>query len=595
MIKLSIFFCRRSNMEDKHLLLMVFLGILALYLGNRIINGSGHSYRERIISLATPDQDLVSHSKEFNVPEVIKVTEDVYVAIGYALANSILLEGPTGLVVVDVTESTEAASKILAAFRNISDKPIQAIVYTHNHADHTIGASSFIEDPKNLPDIWAHKKMLPEMQRSFSTISGATYTRAMRQFGVLLPEAINAGIGLRLKYGASDGSLGVVVPNKVVSKAITDVTLAGIPVQIIHIPGETDDQIGVWIADRKIFLCADDIYRAFPNLYAIRGTPSRDLMQWVNSLDIMIELGPEYLIPSHTRPLQGKRYIRETLTAYRDAIQYVHDQTVRYINKGLTKEEIVELVKLPPHLAAHPYLREFYGTVAWSVKGVFTSYVGWFSGDAVELAPLTPKTKAEKMVRLIGVNKLMDAAKTAYKEKDYQWALELSSHVLHTNKDNTEARDIKIDSLSSLGAMQTSANGRNYYLTAAFEEASEINMKNQKNKLRIGAIKSVPVTPIIHALSVRFKPEDCSSMSEQLYFEFTDTNTHVVVTIRNSIAIVTDSPSSTYDVKVSLTETVFKEIISSRTRALTAYGGGELVVEGGLMKFRNIMGCFDSD
>ncbi|XP_021366206.1 alkyl/aryl-sulfatase BDS1-like isoform X2 [Mizuhopecten yessoensis] len=483
----------------------------------------------------------------------------------------------------------------MTAFRNISDKPIKAIVYTHNHADHIIGASSFIEDKNNPPDIWAHERIIKEMKRSFSTVNGATFTRAMRQFGVLLPESVNAGIGIKLKYGDPANNFGLVYPNKFVSKAVTDVTMAGIPVQIIHIPGETDDQIGVWIADRKIFLCADDVYRAFPNLYAIRGTPSRDLMQWVNSLDIMIELGPEYLIPSHTRPLQGKRYIKETLTAYRDAIQYIHDQTVRYINQGLTKEEIVDLVKLPPQLAAHPFLREFYGTVAWSVKGVFTSYIGWFSGDAVDLAPLTPKVKAEKMVRLVGANKLMDAAKAAYKEKDYQWALELSSHVLRANIDNTEARDIKIDALSSLGAKQISANGRNYYLTSAFEEASEINIKEKKIKIRENAIKVIPVAQIFNALPVRFKPEECSSMSEQLYFEFTDIDQHVVITIRNSIAIVTESPSSTYDVKVSLTETVFKEIISSRTRALTAYGIGELVVEGGLMKFRNIMGCFERD
>lgn len=369
----------------------------------------------------------------------------------------------------------------------------------------------------------------------------------------------------------------------------------GIPVQIIHIPGETDDQIGVWIPDRKIFLCADDIYRAFPNLYAIRGTPSRDLMQWVTSLDKMIDLGPEYLIPSHTRPLQGKRYIKETLTAYRDAIQFIHDQTVRYINKGYTKEEIVELVTLPPQLAAHPYLRQFYGTVAWSVKGVFTSYMGWFSGNPVDLDSPPPKTKADKMVRLVGARKLVDAAKSAYSNKDYQWALELSSYVLLVDKDNTEARDIKIDSLSSLGASQISANGRNYYLTSAFEEASELNVEEEGIQFRKKAVKNLPVSQIIYALPVRFKPEECSAMSEQLYFEFTDTKKHVVITIRNSVAIVTESPSSTYDVKVTMTESVFKEIISSRIRGLTAYGVGELVVEGGLMKFRNIMGCFERD
>lgn len=64
----------------------------------------------------------------------------MYVAVGFALANSIMLEGPDGLVIVDVTESVQSAKQILEAFRNVTDKPIKALIYTHNHADHTYGA-----------------------------------------------------------------------------------------------------------------------------------------------------------------------------------------------------------------------------------------------------------------------------------------------------------------------------------------------------------------------------------------------------------------------------------------------------------------------
>jgi alkyl sulfatase BDS1-like metallo-beta-lactamase superfamily hydrolase len=84
---------------------------------------------------------------------------------------------------------------------------------------------------------------------------------------------------------------------------------------ILHIPGETDDQIGVWIPESRTLLCADDIYKAFPNLYAIRGTPSRDLMQWVDSLDLMLSYEADFLVPSHTRPIIGRENIKQNVSS----------------------------------------------------------------------------------------------------------------------------------------------------------------------------------------------------------------------------------------------------------------------------------------
>lgn len=362
---------------------------------------------------------------------------------------------------------------------------------------------------------------------------------------------------------------------------------------ILHIPGETTDQIGVWIPDKEVLLCADDVYRSFPNLYAIRGTPSRDLMHWVNSLDLMLSYKAEYLVPSHTRPLTGKQYIQDTLTIYRDAIQFIHDQTVRYINQGLTSEEIVRLVKLPKHIAAHPFLREYYGTTAWSVKGVFTSYLGWFSGNPIDLQPLTLKEKSERMLKLVGADKLLETAKTAYKEKDYQWALELSSYVLSMKPDSIDAKDIKIDALTSLGAQQTSACGRNYYLTSAFEEAAEIKI-GQPDRNRKDGIKLLPVRQLFLAFPARFKAEECGNVNSSILFEFSDSQEIVKLTIRNSVAIITfHEIRQPCDVLISLTTDLFRELLSSRMRAITAYGSGELTIEGGVMKFRNLMNCFE--
>lgn len=361
---------------------------------------------------------------------------------------------------------------------------------------------------------------------------------------------------------------------------------------IIHIPGETDDQIGVWIPESRTLLCADDIYKAFPNLYAIRGTPSRDLMQWVDSLDLMLSYEADFLVPSHTRPIIGRENIKQILTVYRDAIQFIHDQTVRYINQGFTADEIVDKVKLPKNLATHPYLKEYYGTVAWSVKGVFTSYLGWFSGNPIDLQPLTLKNKSKRMMKLIGADKMLDAAKTAFKDKDYQWALELSTHILNCNPDNYDAREIKIDALTLLGSRQISACGRNYFLTAAFEEASEITIKDSQHNREMGA-KQLPIRQLFLAMPSKFKPEDCGEVNSTMLFSFSDSGENVKLTIRNSVTIISFHDKDTsYDVKISLTEIVFRELVVSQIRAITAYGSGEIVIDGGIMKFRNLMNCF---
>ena len=142
----------------------------------------------------------------------------------------------------------------------------------------------------------------------------------------------------------------------------------------------------------------------------------------MNAIDLMRQLKPNIMVPQHTRPIAGETVIMDTLTAYRDAIQFVRDQTIRYMNKGicvisavivririiisshqnfylmyhfylkgLLPDEITQVVKLPPHLKEHPFLQEFYGTVEWSSKAIFNQYMGWFSGSATELHPLPPK------------------------------------------------------------------------------------------------------------------------------------------------------------------------------------------------------------
>ena len=193
----------------------------------------------------------------------------------------------------------------------------------------------------------------------------------------------------------------------------------------------------------------------------------RDTLQWVAALDLMLKLEAERLVPQHTRPLEGADTIREVLTAYRDAIQFVHDQTVRFMNKGLTGRQIAEVVRLPPHLRDHPYLAEHYGTVEWSVRAVFNGYIGWFSSRPGDLHPLPVREEARLMVDLAGGRqRLEEKIREAVSGGLWQWGLQLCDMILDSEGSlGEELATLRSRCLVELAGREVSAPGMNWYLT----------------------------------------------------------------------------------------------------------------------------------
>jgi len=415
----------------------------------------------------TNEEKLIAHMDEFR-PEVIKVTDGVWVAVGYALANSILIEGTDGVIIVDTTESKTAARAIKAEFDKLTTKPVKAIVYTHNHYDHINGSEVFAGDAK--PEVYAQELLEKFVVQSNAEVRAAMQPRNLRQFGALLPDDArpNSGIGPKLVLDGG-GALSYLKPTKTFGETL-NFSAAGLDIELFHAPGETDDQLNVWIPSKKVLCIGDNYYLAFPNLYAIRGTPYRDVRKWRDSVGLAASKNAEFLVPSHSRPLSGAAHIKEVLTNYRDAIDSVYTQTIAGMNKGLTPDDLVETVKLPENLAAKPYLQQFYGTVPWAVRSIFSGMLGWFDGNATHLFPLSPKDRAEKIAALAGgkdalAQKLRDASKMS----DYQWTAELADHVLALDPASAEAKSIKAQALIAIGRQQISANARNYFMTSAMQ------------------------------------------------------------------------------------------------------------------------------
>ena len=414
---------------------------------------------------------LEAHSFEFR-KEIIEVAEGIHVGVGYDGSNASMVVGDDGVIIIDALRAVGAADELAPLFRGISSKPVMAIIYTHGHPDHTGGASVFAGD--DAPDVYARANFSPE-HLSGSPVNRMAGVRGIRQFGRDIPddEILNRGVGPG-KTPTRGVSAGFLQPNRTFAGKELETTIAGMRLQLVAAPGETDDQLYVWLPDRKVLFCGDNCYNAFPNLYAIRGQ-YRDIKEWGESVAEMSRLGAHILVPGHTRPTMDPVLTQEKLENYSAAILSVYEQTIAGINRGMTPDQLAHAVQLPPGLAEKSYLKEFYGAVPWAVRSIFAGHLGWFDGNPASLFPLHPNEEADRFAELAGgMDKLVEHIQGAVDRRDYQWACQLADKVMVAGSTfAAEAKRLKIAALRGLSQQQINAPAMNYYLSCAIEMEAE--------------------------------------------------------------------------------------------------------------------------
>jgi len=376
-----------------------------------------------------PNQALLNHNETQFKKSVVQLCPGVWTAVGYAASTQHMIEGDNSITIVDTSESTGAAENVLAEFRKLSDKPVERIIYTHSHRDHISGATVFAEG-RDIPIIASSSFTSDLVGQDENTIHPfkALNRRTQAQFGFGLTPAqrisLGCGPGERPMKGMGAGHI---PPNKLIEDNHS-IDLDGVQVQLIMAPGETSDHMVVWLPEQKVLIPGDNWYHAFPNLYAIRGTPYRDFAAWADSLNLLDNLGAEVLAPGHTMPVFGADKVHEVLSTTRAAIIHVMQHTADGMNAGLSMDDIAASVTLPEELAAKPWLGEFYGKASWSARAFATGTLGWYDGNPTHLGTLSSKARATHMAELAGgADALKRAAETT---DDLQWRLELCDHLL---------------------------------------------------------------------------------------------------------------------------------------------------------------------
>ena len=529
-----------------------------------------------VIEKTSEVEKLFKHSEEFT-QAIYSYENGIHAAVGYGIANSYLIEGNGLNIIIDATDSTFQAEKVYTEFNTINSNPIAAIIYTHNHGDHTLGAKYFVDQQDETPLVIAHDSTAKSVEKIFGILNPIISLRSSRMFGTALPEeeVVNVGIGPYLSVGKS--APGYVKPNVTFDNELK-LNIAGIAFEFFHAPGETDDQIFVWLPEYKALFPGDNIYKTFPNLYTIRGTSHRDVNAWINSLDMMLALEPKHIFPSHTLPFSGESAL-DTLTIYRDGIQFIHDQTIRLMNQGMHPEEIIENIDLPEAVASSPYLQEFYGTVRWSVKSIFNGYLGWFSGNIAELDPTPAFKKAKFISQMVGgPDALFAELEKAIIDEEMQWALELSDLLLAMDHRTSEVTRYRAKAALYIGTMASNPNKRNYFLS----EAQRLLGNQQSVNIippEASMLEQIPMDMFFDVLRVNLNPEKVDpSEIITVCFEFSSGLT-IAMILRNQIAQITSRLPMDCTINIKTDEQILKQVLAGIKNPIVEIANGNLTVD----------------
>ncbi|HKQ07817.1 MAG TPA: MBL fold metallo-hydrolase [Blastocatellia bacterium] len=315
-----------------------------------------------------------------NGDRAIKVNDSIYLVQGFG--NTFLVTTPEGNVVIDTSNATHARThkKLLEA---INSGPIKYIILTHGHQDHTGGIPLWKQPGTQIIAQRNHVEFVnyqKRLERFFALRNSA-------QFGFPEPQV-----------GAWPGNYAAKIEPTILFDDKYEFTLGGLTFVILHTPGETPDHLSVWVPQLKAAFTGDNYYASFPNIYTLRGTPPRLALDYVNSLDRVLALKPDLVLPSHGPPIVGGQEVARRLKQMRDAILYVHDETVKGMNAGKDVFTLMREIKLPPELA----LGESYGKVSWSVRGIYEGYAGWFDLNTATMYEQPASAVYADVVRLAG-------------------------------------------------------------------------------------------------------------------------------------------------------------------------------------------------
>ncbi len=386
--------------------------------------------------------------------QATKITDNIFQAVGWS--NTFLVKTAAGNVIIDTSIAFNSAlhKRLLEAE---SKAAIKYIILTHGHGDHTGGVQAWKQSETKIIAQKNHVEFLHYQAR----LNGFFAERNSAQFSINTP-----------KPTSWPGNYGAKIEPNILFDEKYEFELGGVKFEILSTPGETPDHLTVWLPQSKIAFIGDNYYDSFPNIYTLRGTEPRWALDYVNSINKVLALKPEIVLPSHGNAIRGNAEITRLLTRYRDAILYVHDETVKGMNAGKDVWTLMNEIKLPTALD----IGESYGKLSWSVRGIYEGYVGYFDLNPATMYEIPASAIYPDLMKLAGgADGIIKLANEKIQAEKFVEALHLCEVVLKTDPTQKSALAAKLKSLEALRERCRNSNERGWL---------DSNIKTVQEKLK---------------------------------------------------------------------------------------------------------------
>ncbi|WP_405780931.1 alkyl/aryl-sulfatase [Streptomyces sp. NBC_00859] len=534
-----------------------------------------------------------------------EVVPGIYQVRGLDLSNITFVEGERGVIVVDPLISKEVAAAALGLYReHRGERPVTAVIYSHSHVDHFGGVRGVVDAAdvaSGAVPVLAPAGFMEHAVSENVFTGPAMSRRSSYMYGAALPKGPAGQIGCGLGMTTSLGSVGLIAPTLGITRTGQEETVDGVRMVFQLTPGtEAPSEMNFHFPDLRTLCVAENACHTLHNVLTLRGALVRDPSAWARYLTETLRLFAgdfDTVFASHHWPTWGQERAVRFLEEQRDTYAYLHDQSVRLINAGLTGAEIAEELRFPEALDRAWHARGYYGTLSHNAKAVYQRYMGWFDGNPAHLWPHPPVEAAGRYVEFMGgADAVLAKARKSFEDGDLRWVAEVVNHVLFADPANAEARSLQADTFELLGRASESGPWRNFYLMGAAELRGGIIATPTRSAPDV--LAALTAEQVFQSMAVRINgPRAAAAGRLVLRWEFTDTGEAWTLLLSNGAltAMAGDAPRGERpQAGLRLARTTLNAVLGRLTTFADEITAGTVAIDGDAMALAEFSSLLDA-
>ncbi|QDP83361.1 MBL fold metallo-hydrolase [Nocardia otitidiscaviarum] len=535
-----------------------------------------------------------------------EVTPGFYQIRGLDLSNMTLIEGDTGVIVIDPLISTETARAGLDLYRaNRGDKPVVGVIYTHSHVDHfggVMGVTTIDDVRSGRVPVLAPQGFMDHAVSENIYAGTAMARRSAYMYGAALPRNDRGQVGAGLGMTTSTGTVSLIAPTRDITATGQEEVIDGVRIVFQMTPGtEAPSEMNFYFPDHRALCMAENATHTLHNILTLRGALVRDAHVWSRYLTEAINLfadKSDVAFASHHWPTWGTDRITEWLSLQRDTYAYLHDQTLRLLNQGYVGTEIAEMMRMPPALEAKWYNHGYYGSVSHDVKAVYQRYMGWFDGNPAHLWEHPPVEEGKRHVEAIGgAEEVLKKARAAYDDGDFRWTVQLLNYLIFAEPDNEKAKMLQASAFEQLGYGSENGTWRNFYLSGAYELRNG-NFGTPTKPTSPTMIAALTVDQVFDSVAFLVDGPKAWDLHMVNDWVITDENTTYRTELRNGVLIHfvvgPDFTGPDPDATLTLSRPTLISVLTGAKPVEDAIASGDVRVSGDPGKLRQLTGVLDT-